>query len=41
MEKPREEIEQIAVLVMDAMLKVRRASGPGLLEGIKRMVNGL
>ena len=30
--KTREEIEQIAALVADAMLKVHRALGPGLLE---------
>src|SRR3954447_16983257 len=32
MRKPREEIEQIAGLLVDAMLKVHRALGPGLLE---------
>ena len=32
MKKRREEIEQIATLVVDAMLKVHRALGPGLLE---------
>jgi len=32
MEKTREEIEQIAALLVDAMLKVHRALGPGLLE---------
>jgi GxxExxY protein len=32
MKKTREEIEQIAELVVDAMLKVHRALGPGLLE---------
>ena len=32
MKKPREEIEQIAEVVVDAMLKVHRALGPGLLE---------
>ena len=32
MEKPREEIERIAEVVVDAMLKVHRALGPGLLE---------
>jgi hypothetical protein len=32
MKKTREEIEQIAALVVDAMLKARRALGPGLLE---------
>jgi GxxExxY protein len=30
--KTREEIEQIAEVVVDAMVKVRRALGPGLLE---------
>ena len=32
MKKPREEIEQIAEVVVDAMLKVHRALGPGLLD---------
>ena len=32
MKKPRNEIEQIAEVVVDAMLKVHRALGPGLLE---------
>ena len=32
MNKTKEEIEQIAELVADAMLKVHRALGPGLLE---------
>ena len=32
MKKTREEIEQIAEVVVDAMLKVHRALGPGLLE---------
>ena len=32
MTKPREEIEQFAGLLVDAMLKVHRALGPGLLE---------
>ena len=32
MNKTKEEIEQIAEQVVDAMLKVQRASGPGLLE---------
>ena len=32
MKKPREEIEQIAEVVVDAMLKVHRALGPDLLE---------
>jgi GxxExxY protein len=32
MKKKREEIEQIAEVVVDAMLKVHRALGPGLLE---------
>ena len=32
MKKTREEIEQIAAVVVDAMLKVHRALGPGLLE---------
>jgi GxxExxY protein len=34
MEKSREEIEQIAGVVVDAMLKVHRALGPGLLESV-------
>ena len=46
----REAVEPIAELVVDAMLKVHHAFGPGLLEfwnvapiqdGIKRMVHGL
>ena len=32
MKKSREEIEQIAEVVVDAMLKVHRALGPGLLK---------
>jgi hypothetical protein len=32
MNKTKEEIEQIAEQVVDAMLKVHRALGPGLLE---------
>ena len=32
MKKTNEEIEQIAEQVVDAMLKVHRALGPGLLE---------
>ena len=32
MNKTKKEIEQIAGQVVDAMLKVHRASGPGLLE---------
>jgi hypothetical protein len=32
MKKTREEIEQIAEVVVDAMLMVHRALGPGLLE---------
>ena len=32
MKKTWEEIEQIAEVVVDAMLKVHRALGPGLLE---------
>ena len=32
MKRTREEIEQIAAQVVDAMLKVHRALGPGLLE---------
>jgi GxxExxY protein len=32
MEKSREEIERIATVVVDAMVKVHRALGPGLLE---------
>jgi hypothetical protein len=32
MNKTNEEIEQSAEQVVDAMLKVRRALGPGLLE---------
>jgi hypothetical protein len=32
MNKTTEPIEQIAVQVVDAMLKVHRALGPGLLE---------
>jgi hypothetical protein len=32
MKKSKEEIEQTAAQVMDAMLKVHRALGPGLLE---------
>jgi GxxExxY protein len=32
MKRTREEIEQIAAIVVDAMLKVHRALGPGLLE---------
>jgi hypothetical protein len=32
MNKTKEEIEQIAELVVDAMLKVHRALGPDLLE---------
>ena len=32
MTKSREEIEPIAALLVDAMLKVHRALGPGLLE---------
>jgi GxxExxY protein len=32
MNKMKEELEQIAEQVMDAMLKVHRALGPGLLE---------
>jgi hypothetical protein len=32
MQKMREEIEQIAEVVVDAMVKVHRALGPGLLE---------
>ena len=32
MKKTREEIEQIAEVVVDAMVKVHRALGPGLLE---------
>lgn len=32
MEKTKQEIEQLAEVVVDAMLKVHRALGPGLLE---------
>jgi hypothetical protein len=32
MNKTKEEIEQTAEQVVDAMLKVQRALGPGLLE---------
>jgi hypothetical protein len=32
MKKTREETEQIAAVVVDAMLKVHRALGPGLLD---------
>jgi hypothetical protein len=46
LKRSREEIEQIAALVVDAMLQVHRTLEPGMLEstqgrhGIKRMVNG-
>jgi hypothetical protein len=32
LDAPREEIEQFAEIVVDAMLKVHRELGPGLLE---------
>jgi len=32
MSRSREEIEQVANVAVDAMLKVHRALGPGLLE---------
>jgi hypothetical protein len=32
MNKTKQEIEQIVELVVDAMLKVHRALGPGVLE---------
>jgi hypothetical protein len=48
MNKTKEEIEQTAEQVVDAMLKVHRALGPGrdcsnrlIKDGIRRMVNGL
>ncbi len=36
MNKTKDEIEQIAEQVVDSMLKVHRALGPGLLESTYR-----